>query len=755
MRKYILTCFIVFTAAIAATQSKPKPGEKPPTQKELADMMKEMQQAMDAMSPEDKKTMDSLGIKMPSTTAIPKLSDQQWADALEESNRIVPQRDAAHIAAVPAAITASKIGAYITAVQNKTAQVLTPEMASMGNEIYNYIKLKSKNTAEAGNMATGFWLAGQPEIALYVLGKLCSTDPANADNISNYSAMLSMQGAQHLAIPMLNLLNTKHPKNSTLLNNLGQAWFGLGDIDKAEQYLDSAIRIAAFHPQANLTKSLIEESKGKKQSAVEAAKRSIKNGYSMEKANRLNKLGYQPKTSDIPWDKPMPQDPLGLEKFKWPDYPASTDESEILEKEWDAFKLQCQAKAEELKSLEKKLELEMLNANDARTKLLLQAGQQGIMVDPLPRLAYKAIAKLSYLVVDKDGHTSFAYQSKMKEVTTAVEETAKFEDILNQNIKSLDEKYEDDFGEGKSNPFDAACADYNAVNSKFLSSSNAPVRNAYNDFLGFMRRKINNEMYYNQYTMWPENFELTKVQAKLQWLALIQSQNPKFRDRNAWCPKKDANRKAYKLSEFDDIACKYSTTVDLKIIAFYNNCSHFSTTYSLGSVKYTERELGSKYTGGTLILSPQISAGAPAGPLTVEAFAGANINIELDENKEVKDWKGTVKAGIETGVGATSGPVKLGASVTSAVEIELDGSGIQDVTIVNAIEAKAGIKAPKSDGNTAVDKNINTAADAVNKGIGALETSAKIGVENRVSLISGHGSVSGTGVLKGVKLSGW
>ncbi|WP_315821415.1 hypothetical protein [Paraflavitalea speifideaquila] len=67
MKKYVLLLlFIAVTAAgTAQTKPKPKPKEAVPTQKELADMMKEMQSAMDGMSPEDKKMMDSMGIKMP------------------------------------------------------------------------------------------------------------------------------------------------------------------------------------------------------------------------------------------------------------------------------------------------------------------------------------------------------------------------------------------------------------------------------------------------------------------------------------------------------------------------------------------------------------------------------------------------------------------------------------------------------------------------------------------------------------------
>jgi arsenate reductase-like glutaredoxin family protein len=71
-------------------QTKPK--EKPPTQKEMAEMMKEAQKMVDELSVEDKKIMDSLGIKMPGFKNIPNVSDKQLADAMDKEDRIVPKK---------------------------------------------------------------------------------------------------------------------------------------------------------------------------------------------------------------------------------------------------------------------------------------------------------------------------------------------------------------------------------------------------------------------------------------------------------------------------------------------------------------------------------------------------------------------------------------------------------------------------------------------------------------------------------------
>jgi hypothetical protein len=83
----------------------------------------------------------------------------------------------------------------------------------------------------------------------------------------------------------------------------------------------------------------------------------------------------------------------------------------------------------------------------------------------------------------------------------------------------------------------------------------------------------------------------------------------------------------------------------------------------------------------------------------VEASIGADVTIELDENNHVKEWEGKVTAAVEAGVGISKGPVKAGASVKEALEIEIGSTGISDVNIVSAAKIEVGIAAPESAGD--------------------------------------------------------
>ncbi|MBK8141448.1 MAG: hypothetical protein IPK57_10805 [Chitinophagaceae bacterium] len=86
-----------------------------------------------------------------------------------------------------------------------------------------------------------------------------------------------------MALPILNNLNKRYAQNSTILNNIAQHWLGLGDIPRAEKYADSTIRIHATHPQANMAKCLIEESKGNIPAAIAAAKKASVKPIAMKK----------------------------------------------------------------------------------------------------------------------------------------------------------------------------------------------------------------------------------------------------------------------------------------------------------------------------------------------------------------------------------------------------------------------------------------------------------------------------------------
>src|SRR6059058_2969921 len=100
MKKYLFASLLSFLLVTVFSQTKPPKKEKPPTAKEMEEMQREMEKAAKEISPEDKRMMDSMGIKMPSMPAMPKMTDKQIAAAIEEEDRIVPVKDVARIGSI-------------------------------------------------------------------------------------------------------------------------------------------------------------------------------------------------------------------------------------------------------------------------------------------------------------------------------------------------------------------------------------------------------------------------------------------------------------------------------------------------------------------------------------------------------------------------------------------------------------------------------------------------------------------------------
>jgi hypothetical protein len=469
-------------------------------------------------------------------------------------------------------------------------------------------------------------------------------------------------------------LNKRYPKNSSILNNITQAWLGLGDIPRAEKYADSTIRIYAAHPQANMAKCLIEESKGNIPAAIAAAKKSVSKAYSTEKENKLKKLGYDLKSDDINWDRPMPQDALGLGKFSWPDHPLDVEQNKLLEKEWNAYKDECQQKINELKIKQESLEEEYLSANAYRTKLILSESQKGHYVQPMPGYAAKAIIKLGPGVNDVNGNMSFVFANALEPVSKALIAVGGYETVLSEKQQILDKKYEDQVGEGKPNPLEAICKDENAIRTEFLQAANGGLQSGYKTYFNYVRRRSSDLLYYYQYTMWPEQFELAKVMAQIAWLTQIKDQRVYFKDKSSWCISAPKNKKFGELQNFDDVHCDYVSTMDLGVYKITSSCSNLVGEFDFGGVK-----------------------------------------INMQDNVETGRFSGSAMVGASKGF---DGPAGAEVEASIAALIEWDNSGITDVGAITGVDVNAGGQTiAGADVKVTVNSGVSTSGKGILQGI--------------------------------------
>jgi hypothetical protein len=98
---------------------------------------------------------------------------------------------------------------FIQTTNNKAIPLLNSKQKTMAAEVFNLIKQKNNSADYLGNAAINLWMMGYPEMAFYLMGKTCEQDATDANNLNNYASMLTMMGAAHLAIPVLDNINLK------------------------------------------------------------------------------------------------------------------------------------------------------------------------------------------------------------------------------------------------------------------------------------------------------------------------------------------------------------------------------------------------------------------------------------------------------------------------------------------------------------------------------------------------------------------
>ena len=110
------------------------------------------------------------------------------------------------------------------------------------------------------------------------------------------------------------------------------------------------------------------------------------------------------------------------------------------------------------------------------------------------------------------------------------------------------------------------------------------------------------------------------------------------------------------------------------------------------------------------------------------------IKLKLKQNMDKETFgeqfiNCTVVVKGEIGIGKVKlGPLEAGAKAEAGVEVEIDRTGVTDVSIIAGIKGGIGIK--NEEGKVKIG--------------GA-------GVQGKISLVSGKGSVKGTGILKMIK----
>lgn len=623
------------------------------TEKQLADAKKRQADETETKELEEQLAMlkkqvrmmggvsKSLG-KMPDTT-IKKAIEKDSVEQLKIVS--VPKLDKKRIAMMPKeTLSDTQLTAFVRNVQLEVERVIPKQEKEEASKIYTAAKAARRSSNAISNIATNLWASGQPEQAIYVLGKECVANPNNGNNLNNYAAFLTMAGGEHAAIPILQNLDNKYHSNSTIMNNLGQAWYALGDINKAKQYLDKAIGAFEYHSEANQTKCWILKSEGKNEEAIEALKRSLQEVYTTEKDHLLDKLGGKLKFRDFRFPypgkpgtpgKPGAVEQLGIDKFinAIPEYPFEGGAvAEKSEQEWYDFRQKLSAAKE------------IVDKKSETLKPLVDAHNKAIVANPKLLEPYN-----NHIHITAGRKVMVIAEWLVDRIVSLDKERKAIDDSINMWRADFDNamKTLTECGARK----DAA--------TTFVSNSNRRNQQWNTKYLNVFKAYYNELARLALYsTTDPSEYLLIIESCKAGMLTALMGLACVY---EVGCLPSTATqrRQTGALPDFDSLTCQYKDKIYIP---------PFTTITTECNIMTTEIELG-----------------------TETLFEGFELKLKggmVENLNSGKITKGTLEVGVEGGIEGNVGPVKgeLKGGVATGIEITRDG--IKEVYVKTTVSAE-------------------------------------------------------------------
>lgn len=274
MKFIIAICFVCISLLLQA--------QKPPTQAEINKMMKQYEN-----DPQVKEAMKQAGIK----------NFESMEDAMPDlDGATIPARNTKALAALPASIlTETALASFITDINTQLWSKLSPEEQNKVREITDSFNHSPLHISRA---AIAVWQKKSSKPALYLASHAAKMDVKEDEVLNTLGGILNLAGAEHKAIPILQYLNQQVPGNSTVLNNLGQAYLGLGDVTTAERYLVQCIGTTPLHVEANKSLALIYKTNGQLTKAKTHIKKSLESAYSPGAVEMARTLGIDDEEID-------------------------------------------------------------------------------------------------------------------------------------------------------------------------------------------------------------------------------------------------------------------------------------------------------------------------------------------------------------------------------------------------------------------------------------------------------------------------
>jgi tetratricopeptide (TPR) repeat protein len=131
------------------------------------------------------------------------------------------------------------------------------------DDVARTLKAFGNNQPALNNAAAIAWVQNCPGTALLLAAEAVHINAKDTNSANTLAALLVQAGYAHKGIPILEHLAKLFPDDPTILNNLGQGWFDVGEKEKAKGFLGRCIASAPNHGAAQASLGVIAQAEGK------------------------------------------------------------------------------------------------------------------------------------------------------------------------------------------------------------------------------------------------------------------------------------------------------------------------------------------------------------------------------------------------------------------------------------------------------------------------------------------------------------
>jgi tetratricopeptide (TPR) repeat protein len=579
----------------------------------------------------------------------------------------------AKLSQLPQLLTAENYTAYIQQLHNAISNAVKPNEKKKADDYVTNKKITQSN--QMSSAAFTAWLQNAPTASLYLYSKAVVANPSDVLAANNFSAFLIMGGLPEKSIPLLEYWNRQKPGEASILANLGNAYYRLGNIDKSMNYLKQCVQKDSLHPTANKILCMMYLKKGDTKNAKDHGTKSLTGSYDEQVVSLLRQLDNKTKPGDIMSHWPVKEFPM-LKRVKLPAMPSKLDEMEL-------FLIDLAAE-------KKSLEITIANIESKVTGISEEL-QQKVLMASLTKGFSPLRVKAQYIIMD----AMQTYQREMIRESDALkynlqQVTAPF----SAKMKMITKKYSDQLNKlegGEAGDEDkiaalemASCKEINAEKEKYLGDV-SPLVNNFAQRQEYVSRK-----FYIEYANWapywmPQTtISFPSIQKDyLKDMLNILSQYSIVSKNNCEPTESPANKDG-KLHIWEDEFCaNFKGEIAMGPAAIKWDCNSWSVEGGEGiavelTVNYSDDGSFEDFTIGA---GPGVSWDIAGGGIAkIEAGASVKEFIKIGNNKatgkwEVKDFGLKADASVQGNIGTIKKEIKI-VELSAAVNAGISAGGI-------------------------------------------------------------------------------